>query len=52
MVFFEMEKHEHIVLGSLEENYHKLFKYLRSIILGNGEIDDIGVGWMKWRLAP
>ncbi|XP_019256336.1 PREDICTED: uncharacterized protein LOC109234728 [Nicotiana attenuata] len=32
------------------------FKYLRSIIQGNEEIDDevsycIGAGWMKWRLA-
>ncbi|XP_070012807.1 uncharacterized protein [Nicotiana sylvestris] len=32
------------------------FKYLRSIIPGNGEIDEdvkhrIGAGWMKWRLA-
>ncbi|XP_060183146.1 uncharacterized protein LOC132613111 [Lycium barbarum] len=32
------------------------FKYLGSIIQGNGEIDDdvthrIGAGWMKWRLA-
>ncbi|KAK4372544.1 hypothetical protein RND71_007928 [Anisodus tanguticus] len=32
------------------------FKYLGSIIQGNGEIDDdvthrIGPGWMKWRLA-
>ncbi|XP_070049343.1 uncharacterized protein [Nicotiana tomentosiformis] len=32
------------------------FKYLGSIILGDGEIDGdvmnrIGVGWMKWRLA-
>ncbi|XP_070020025.1 uncharacterized protein [Nicotiana sylvestris] len=32
------------------------FKYLRSIIQGNGEIDEdvvhrIGTGWMKWRLT-
>ncbi|KAF3680620.1 hypothetical protein FXO37_03240 [Capsicum annuum] len=32
------------------------FKYLRSLIQGNNEIDEdisplIGVGWMKWRLA-
>ncbi|XP_070036950.1 uncharacterized protein [Nicotiana tomentosiformis] len=32
------------------------FKYLRSIIQGNGEIDEdvshrIGAGWMKWRLT-
>lgn len=31
------------------------FKYLRSLIQGNAEIDDvthcIGVGWVKWRLA-
>lgn len=32
------------------------FKYLGSVILGNGKINDdvthcIGAGWMKWRLA-
>ncbi|XP_070055490.1 uncharacterized protein [Nicotiana tomentosiformis] len=32
-------------------------KYLGSVIQGDGEIDEdvtqlIGVGWMKWRLAP
>ena len=32
------------------------FKYLGSLIQGNGEIDEdishrIGAGWMKWRLA-
>ncbi|XP_060184057.1 uncharacterized protein LOC132613816 isoform X1 [Lycium barbarum] len=43
-------------LGAQAIQKKSSFKYLGSIMQGNGEIDDdvthrIGVGWMKWRLA-
>ncbi|XP_070032847.1 uncharacterized protein [Nicotiana tomentosiformis] len=45
-----------VILDSQVIPKRESFKYLGSIIQGDGEIDEdvthrIGVGWMKWRLA-
>ncbi|XP_070057181.1 uncharacterized protein [Nicotiana tomentosiformis] len=57
---FSDERHEEEVEVKIDTQViptRDSFKYLGSIIQGNGEIDEdvthrIGAGWMRWRLAP
>ncbi|KAM3283029.1 hypothetical protein P3S67_026674 [Capsicum chacoense] len=52
----QVEQKQDRVFGMQEVCKRDSFKYLGSVIQGNGEIDEdvshrIGAGWMKWKLA-